>query len=145
MMSATGLARMVRRVVSRIETWEVRVLGWSVLSVLLRTPVLVLETGGRRTGRARRTTLACTELDGQLLVVGGAGGQSRVPDWVANLRADPTVRVTRRRRVQAATAVELVGEDREAVWPALVERWPRIAGYEARAGRAVPVFELVPS
>jgi deazaflavin-dependent oxidoreductase (nitroreductase family) len=90
----------------------------------------------------RRTVLACVEVDGRLFVAGGAGGQVRVPDWVANVRADPEVRVTRRRRMAEMRALELTGASRAEVWPALLARWPRVATYERRAGRPVPVFEL---
>lgn len=41
-------------------------------------------------GMVRGTTLAFHRpSDGSLVVVGGAGGQARTPDWVANLRASP--------------------------------------------------------
>jgi deazaflavin-dependent oxidoreductase (nitroreductase family) len=126
-----------------VEAWEVRTFGASVLSLVFRTPVVVLETQGRRSGRRRRTTLAWMEVDGRLLVVGGAAGQHRVPDWVANVRADPKVAVMRRRRRSDATMRELADGERATVWPAIVARWPRVARYEHRAGRAVPVFEVV--
>src|SRR5690606_34182599 len=83
--------------------------------------------------------------DGSLLVVGGAGGQARLPDWVANLRADPNAAVTVERRRTAVTAAELVGEERSAVWPRLEQEWPQIVSYQRRAGRPVPVFRLTPT
>jgi deazaflavin-dependent oxidoreductase (nitroreductase family) len=116
-----------------------------VLSVLFRTPVLVLETVGRRSGATRRTTLAYHRADdGTLLVVGGAGGQSVVPDWVLNLRASPRAVVTVDRTRIDVHAVELVGPARDVAWSALRAVWPQIERYERRAGRAVPTFQLHP-
>lgn len=110
-----------------------------------RTPVLVLHTTGRRSGRARSTTLAFKRLDdGSLVVVGGAGGQVRVPDWVANLRAEPVAAVTIDRARVEVRAAELTGAEREEMWRALREVWPRIDAYERSAGRTVPVFRLTP-
>lgn len=142
-----GLAdrlRPLRRIVGPIEAWEIRRFGRSGLSLVFRTPVLVLETTGRRSGRTRRTPLAChRDDDGSLLVVGGAGGQTAVADWVWNLRAEPSaVAVVGRERV-AVRAVELAGSSRADAWARLLRVWPRIAAYERRAGRPVPVFRLV--
>jgi deazaflavin-dependent oxidoreductase (nitroreductase family) len=139
------MMRWLRRWVGRIEVAEVRRFGRSGIGLFARTPVLELRTVGRRTGRARSTPVAYHEdRDGTLFVVGGAGGQQRIPDWVANLRAHPDAQVLVRREVRPVTAVELSGDERAAVWPALVAVWPRIATYERRAGRPVPVFRLVP-
>jgi deazaflavin-dependent oxidoreductase (nitroreductase family) len=134
--------RPLRRLAGYVETAEVRLLGWSILSVLFRQRVLVLETRGRRSGKRRRTTVAYREVDGQLLVVGGAGGQTRPPDWVANLRADPRVAVTRRRRSVDMTAEVLEGSARQATWNRLAPDWPMIERYQARAGYPIPVVRL---
>jgi len=137
--------RAVRRLARPFEAFQVQRFGRSALSVAFRTPVLVLHTTGRRSGRARRTTLAFTRVeDGALVVVGGAGGQVRLPDWVANLRAEPVAAVTIDRARVEVRAVELTGAEREETWRALREVWSRIDAYERRAGRTVPVFRLIP-
>jgi F420H(2)-dependent quinone reductase len=138
--------RPVRRALRGIEAAQVRWFGRSALSTAFRTSVLVLETVGRRTGRSRGTTLAYHRLaDGALVVVGGAGGQRRVPDWVANVRADPDVHVTVDRHRMPMIAVELVEDERRRAWDEARAVWPQIERYERRAGRPVPVFRLRPS
>jgi deazaflavin-dependent oxidoreductase (nitroreductase family) len=116
------------------------------VSLVARTPVLVLETTRRRSGGQRESTLAYLPLDdGQLLVVGGAGGQPRLPDWVAaNLRANPEVTVTVNRERRLMHAAELDGAERATAWKSALAEWPRIASYESKAGRSVPVIRLVP-
>lgn len=135
--------RFVRRLTRGIEAAQVKRFGASALSFVFRTQVLVLETTGRRSGRTRETALAHLRLDdGELLVVGGAGGQSHVADWVANLRANPAVHVTVDRKRQPMIATELEGDARAAAWNLAVDEWPQIVKYESRAGRPVPVFRL---
>jgi deazaflavin-dependent oxidoreductase (nitroreductase family) len=135
--------RFLRRVSAPTEAAFTRRFGRTPLSVLFGVPTLLLETTGRRSGQARRTTLAYyREDDGSVLVVAGAGGQTRVPDWVANLRAQPEATVTLERQRTHMVATELTGEDRAAAWARLVQDTPRIEAYERRAGRAVPVFRL---
>ena len=143
-MNVADLIRPVRRWAGRIEAWEVARFGRSGLSVLFRRPVLVLHTTGRRSGRERRTPLAYRELDGAYVVVGGAGGQTAVPDWVLNVRSEPAVRLTVDRRSCAAVATELHGVERQAMWDRLLPEMPVIAKYERRAGRPIPVLVLHP-
>ena len=135
--------RFLRRIARPIEVGQVRWFGASLVSMAARTPVLVLHTTGRRSGAERATPLAFSrDADGSFLIVGGAGGQARVPDWVANLRADGDVAVTIDRRRQPVRAEELVGDDHRSTWARLSSVWPRIDEYERRAGRPVPVFRL---
>lgn len=136
---------MLRRVVGALEAAQVRRFGRSAISLVARTPVLLLHTTGRRTGIERVTTVAYHRgVDGSLLIVGGAGGQTRLPDWVANLRAEPSAVVTVDRSRVAVTATELVGQERHQVWRRLAVVWPRIERYQRRAGRPVPVIRLTP-
>lgn len=138
--------RPIRRATRGIEAAQVRWFGRSVLSTVFRTPVLVLETVGRRTGRSRSTTLAYHRVGkDDLVVIGGAGGQRQVPDWVANVRANPAVQVVVDRERLGMIAVELLGDERRRVWDEVSAVWPQIEGYEQRADRPVPVFLLQPA
>ena len=137
--------RPVSRALRGVEAAQVRRFGRSLLSTLFRTPVLVLETVGRRSGERRQTALAYHRVaEGRFVVVGGAGGQRRIPDWVANVRARPTVHVVVDRVRRPMTAVELHGDVRARAWDELRRVWPRIERYEQRAGRRIPVFRLEP-
>ena len=120
-----------------------RFFGRSAMSTLARTPVLVLRTTGRRSGRTRATVLAYHRLDEQrVAVVGGASGQQRTPDWVANLRAAQTAEIVIARSTHTVRAVEVGGPERDVLWAQLSVVWPRIESYRARAGRTIPVFVL---
>ena len=135
--------RFLRRVGGPLEARLVRRFGRSPLSVVFRVPVLVLETTGRKTGARRRTTLAFQrEDDGTLLLVGGAGGQTRTPDWVANLRSDASVTIILDRRSFDGNAIELVGDERAGAWERVRARQPRVDAYERRSGHPIPVFRL---
>jgi deazaflavin-dependent oxidoreductase (nitroreductase family) len=141
--NAFDRARFLRRIARPIEVVQVRWFGASAVSIVARTPVLVLHTTGRRSGAERATPLAFHhDGDGRFLIVGGASGQARLPDWVANLRAAPDAAVTVDRRHVQVRAEELGGGERAATWSALTTAWPRIDVYERRAGRPVPVFRL---
>jgi deazaflavin-dependent oxidoreductase (nitroreductase family) len=133
----------LRRLLAPVEVAQIRRFGRSLLSAALRTRVLLLHTTGRRSGLERTTALAVREsTEGSLLIVGGAGGQARVPDWVMNLRAEPEAAVTLDRKRFGVRAEELQGPERDQVWDELAGVWPRIDVYQRRSGRVVPVFRL---
>ena len=136
--------RLLWRMSNRVEAASLRYLGTSVVALLARTQVMVLETTGRRTGRTRRTPVAYWQgADGALFIGGGAGGLARV-DWVANLRANPAgaVWLPRGRRGVRVVARELAGDDYQAARQEAFARWPRARGYERRSGRKIPFFRL---
>ena len=135
--------RPLRLAVRGVEVAQVRWFGGSLLSTVFRTRVLVLETVGRRSGRQRTTALAYHPMsDNALVIVGGAGGQRRLPDWAANVRANPSVQVVVDRKRQPMRAIEVSDGDRNAIWSEVREVWPQIDVYERRAGRPIPVFLL---
>lgn len=136
------MVRFGTRALTRLEVWQIRRFGRSLLSLSFRTPVLVLHTVGRRSGREHRTPLAHRRRGGDLLVVGGAAGQRATPDWVANLRAERRAEITIDRRRVPIVSEELVGDERGEHWAMLRVEWPRIERYERRSGRRVPVFRL---
>jgi deazaflavin-dependent oxidoreductase (nitroreductase family) len=135
--------RSVWRIMSRLEALEVRWSGTSGVALLRRTPVLVLETTGRRTGRQRRTPVAYWQDDDVYFVGGGAAGMTRV-DWVANLRAQDTAIVWVRRRRIAVKCEELAGGDEERARREAFARWPNAPSYERKSGRRIPYFRLTP-
>ncbi|MDA0635857.1 nitroreductase family deazaflavin-dependent oxidoreductase [Nonomuraea sp. MCN248] len=106
---------------------------------------LVLMTTGARTGQPRRTRLACVrEPGGSLLVVGSNFGAERHPAWTANLLARPDAAVAHAGREFPVRARLLTGDERAAVWPALVAGSPMYERYTARSGRELRVFRLTP-
>jgi deazaflavin-dependent oxidoreductase (nitroreductase family) len=107
--------------------------------------VLALETTGRRSGRRRRTAVAYLAEDKSFVVGGGAAGQTRLPDWVANLRSNPTAVIWVRRKRIEVLAEELRGEARAHAYEQNLARYPRIEKYERLSGRPIPYFRLIPT
>ena len=73
-------------------------------------------------------------------------GQTRTPDWVANLRAEPNCEVIIDKTAARVRAVELTGDERDRGWERFGEELPklkaRMAAYERRSRRRIPVFRL---
>lgn len=133
------------RIGNRLESLQLRRLGFSPMSVLNPGSVMVLETTGRRTLRRRFTPLGYWEDGGAFLIGGGAGGMTTVPDWVRNLRAEPRAAVWIRRSRTAVVARELLGDERDRAQEEAAKIWSGVPKYAARAQRVIPYFELVPA
>jgi F420H(2)-dependent quinone reductase len=110
---------------------------------IVKRPVVLLTTTGRKTGKARTTPLASFEDGGDLLIVASFGGAPKNPAWFTNLRANPEVTVQLRGRVFRAKAEAVAGEERARLWKMIVEQAPVFGGYERKAvGREIPVVRL---
>ena len=133
------------RIGNRVEAVQLRRLGASPMSLINPGQVLLLETTGRRTAKRRYAPIGYWIDDDRAFVVGGgAAGMATDPDWVKNLRADPRCAVWVRRTRVPTVAHELEGADRDRAQQRATETWPAVPRYEARSGRVIPYFRLVP-
>ena len=105
-----GDARKRARVV-RLQRWllnpPMKLLVWAGLV----PGHVVLETRGRRTGRARRAVVGAHAEQDSIWIV---AEQGRYAAWVRNLEADPSVRVRHRARWRPARAEIVEGDDPRA-------------------------------
>jgi deazaflavin-dependent oxidoreductase (nitroreductase family) len=108
-------------------------------------PILLLTTTGRRTGQARTWPLCYLAAGEALILVAAAAGAPHDPAWYRNLRADPRVRVQLGGTTRPMVAHIASGAERARLWARLLARFPVCAGYQQRAGRALPVVILRPA
>ncbi|ORB25895.1 nitroreductase family deazaflavin-dependent oxidoreductase [Mycolicibacterium parafortuitum] len=107
-------------------------------------PLLLLTAIGAKSGQPRTTPTGYFDIDGHVYIVGSSAGRDRDPAWAFNIRAHPEVTV----EIGAdppknATARELPRDERDSVYPRIVERAPGFGEYEKRTDRVIPIFELV--
>ncbi|MGX1486536.1 deazaflavin-dependent oxidoreductase (nitroreductase family) [Streptomyces griseus] len=108
----------------------------------LGVPCLLLDYVGRRSGIRRRTVLMYGRDGDDYLIVGSNGGSDSHPLWYLNLLDGPEVDVRVGTERFPALAETLPPEEKERVWPHLVEVFPRYAAYRAKTGRDIPVVRL---
>lgn len=108
-------------------------------------PVLLLETVGRKTGARRSNALTYLPWDDSFVVIASLLGEPKNPAWYHNLKARPEVVVQVGARRFEARARDAEGEEREAIWRALVVQSPDYEQYRERTGRRIPVVVLSPT
>jgi deazaflavin-dependent oxidoreductase (nitroreductase family) len=105
---------------------------------------LVLATTGRKSGKPRRCCLIYGTSGEDFVVVASKGGADVDPDWLANVRANPSVGVQAGTRRFTAVARVASPEERERLWPQMVEIFPLYAEYAKKTDRVIPVVLLTP-
>lgn len=105
-------------------------------------PIVLVHHTGARTGIERINPLMYQPVGDDFAVFATYGGSRRHPAWYGNLMANPrgTVEVRTERVPVLARLVE--GARRERIWRKQVAVMPAFAGFEAAAGRQIPVVLL---
>lgn len=105
--------------------------------------VLILHSTGARTGLQRVTPLVYRREGDRVFVFATKGGSPSHPDWYHNLMANPTVSVEIGADTSSARAVEIVGDERNAIYSRAATDIPNFAEYQAATQRLIPVIELI--
>jgi F420H(2)-dependent quinone reductase len=106
--------------------------------------MLLLDHVGAKSGAKRTSPLLYIKDRDNLVLVASKGGYPRHPGWFHNLRAHPdtTVQVgSERRDVHARVATP---EERERLWPRVVDSYGSYADYQKRTDREIPLVILEP-
>jgi deazaflavin-dependent oxidoreductase (nitroreductase family) len=113
--------------------------GW--VSTAMQSIALLQMTGAKSGQRREIVTLCMPDAD-DIYLVGSNWGLDSDPAWVRNLRANPAADVTFRGYKGPVSASELIGDDRQKIWPQLVAYNPQYARYQSGTDRILPVIKL---
>lgn len=104
--------------------------------------VLILHTTGARSGLERLNPLVYRQEGDRIFVFASKGGSDTHPDWYHNLKANPTVAVEIGSDTSKGTAVEIAGEERDAIYARHAAAIDTFATYQSKTDRIIPVIEL---
>lgn len=143
-MSSLALRQSLIRAFGNFHAWAYEASEGRWGGRLLGLPMVLLHLVGRKTGKPRRTPLLYLKDGDDVVIVASFYGSAEHPAWFHNLMAAPEcdIRIGRRHyRVRARTATM---EEREKLWPRLVDFYPDYAVYQSRTEREIPVVILSP-
>lgn len=109
------------------------------------SPILLLTTTGRRTGRSRTWPLTYLPEGERLIVVASNGGQASHPAWYLNLRANPRVSVQLGNQTHPMIAQTTQGEERALLWSRVIQEYPAYENYQRKTDREIPIVVLQPA
>jgi deazaflavin-dependent oxidoreductase (nitroreductase family) len=109
------------------------------------TPLVILTTRGRVSGKDHVTPVAVVQDGGRLVVAGSMGGLPRNPQWYENLLADPIITVEYEGETYRARATTVPdGPERDRLFTLMNQVIPDLHNYQerARATRQIPIVVL---
>jgi F420H(2)-dependent quinone reductase len=108
-------------------------------------PTLLLTHVGAKSGQKRISPLTYTKGDGDdLVIVASKGGYPKNPAWFHNLKANPDTVVQVGREKRSVHARVATSEEREKLWPRVVENYSGYDDYQKRTEREIPLVILEP-
>jgi deazaflavin-dependent oxidoreductase (nitroreductase family) len=137
-------ARLALKLGSGAHAGVYRATGGKLFGRMGKSPILLLNTVGRKTGRKRTSPLLYV-MDGEdFVIIASKGGAPTHPAWYLNLIANPEATVEigdREVRVEAEVADP---EDKPRLWQKMVEMYPTYDDYQRKTEREIPLLVLRP-
>ena len=109
---------------------------------LLKMPVLLLTTTGRKSGQKRTNPLTYFTEGDDIILVASKGGHPKHPAWYLNLTANPEVEVEEKGRKRTMKARTATDEEKARLWPRITSTYKGYADYQERTERQIPVVIL---
>lgn len=118
---------------------------WRVGAALRKpVPVLLLSHVGRKSGKAYTTPLLYLRDGANVIVVASSGGMAKNPQWLGNLLAAPETQLQIRSEVLPVRARLATAEEKQRLWPRLVELYADFDSYQSWTDRDIPVVVCEP-
>jgi deazaflavin-dependent oxidoreductase (nitroreductase family) len=119
-----------------------RISNGRIGGTLVNSPVLLLTTTGRISGKQRTVPLLYLPDGSNFVLVASNGGAARHPNWWLNLQStgEASIQIKRiRRRVKAEQAS---AAEKQRLWPRLTTMYPGYSRYQEITDRDIPVVIL---
>lgn len=126
----------------RLHAWLWKLTGGKLGNRVGKAPFMLLTTKGRRTGRMRTTPVLYLQDGPDLIVVASFGGNDMHPAWYLNLESFPRAEVLLNGTHRRLLAHRASAEEKNLIWPRLVEIYPDFAIYQQRTRREIPLLRL---
>lgn len=137
------------RHVGRAQVWLYRKTGgriggrWRIGAGFRKpVPTLLLEHRGRKSGKQFTVPLLYVVDGADVVIVASQGGRPENPQWYRNLVANPDVHIQIGQERRAVRAHVANAEERNRLWPKLVDAYADFDTYQGWTEREIPVVIL---
>ena len=140
----SGAARLAWKLGSGAHAGVYRATGGKLFGRMGKSPILLLNTVGRKSGK-KRTSPLLYAMDGEdFVIIASKGGASAHPAWYLNLMANPEATVEIEDREVRVRAEEADSEEKSRLWQKMVEKYPAYDAYQEKTEREIPLLVLRP-
>jgi deazaflavin-dependent oxidoreductase (nitroreductase family) len=138
----SGPAKLALKLGSGAHAGVYRATGGKLFGRMGKSPILLLNTVGRKTGRKRTSPLLYV-MDGEdFVIIASKGGASTHPAWYLNLKANSDATVEVGDREVRVRAEEVDSEEKVRLWQKMVEIYPTYDDYQIKTKREIPLLVL---
>ena len=140
----SGPANLALKLGSGAHAGVYRATGGKLFGRMGKSPILLLNTVGRKSGKKRTSPLLYV-VDGEdFVIIASKGGAPTHPAWYLNLRANPEAKVEIGDREVRVRAQEKDAEEKARLWRKMVEMYPTYDDYQKKTHREIPLLVLHP-
>jgi len=140
----SGPANLALKLGSGAHAGVYRATGGKLFGRMGKSPILLLNTVGRKSGKKRTSPLLYV-MDGEdFVIIASKGGAPTHPAWYLNLRANPEAKVEIGDREVRVRAEEKDAEEKARLWRKMVEMYPTYDDYQKKTRREIPLLVLHP-
>jgi F420H(2)-dependent quinone reductase len=140
----SGPARLAMKLGSGAHAGVYRATGGKLFGRMGKSPILLLNTVGRKSGKKRTSPLLYV-MDGEdFVIIASKGGAPTHPAWYLNLRDNPDATVEIGDREVRVSAEEADPEEKARLWGRMVEIYPTYDDYQKKTEREIPLLILRP-
>jgi F420H(2)-dependent quinone reductase len=140
----SGPARLAWKLGSGAHAGVYRATGGKLFGRMGKSPILLLNTVGRKSGKKRTSPLLYVMDGDDFVIIASKGGASAHPAWYLNLMANPEATVEIGDREVQVEAEEADSEDKTRLWQKMVEMYPAYDAYQEKTEREIPLLVLRP-
>jgi deazaflavin-dependent oxidoreductase (nitroreductase family) len=141
----SGPARLAMKLGTGAHAGVYRATGGKLFGRMGKSPILLLNTVGRKSGKKRTSPLLYV-MDGEdFVIIASKGGAPSHPAWYLNLKGNPEATVEIGDREVRVRAREADSEEKARLWQKMVEMYPTYDDYQKKTEREIPLLVLHPA
>ena len=103
-------------------------------------PFCLMKVRGRKTGNLITIALLTIPLGDDYILVASQGGAKTNPLWYYNLKENPEIEMQVFSDIFKMRAKELSSDEKNELWPSIIEAYPGYENYQKVTNRNIPVF-----
>jgi deazaflavin-dependent oxidoreductase (nitroreductase family) len=141
----SGPARLAMKLGTGAHAGVYRATGGKLFGRMGKSPILLLNTVGRKSG-TKRTSPLLYVMDGEdFVIIASKGGAPTHPAWYLNLKGNPEATVEIGDQEVRVRAREADSEEKARLWQKMVEMYPTYDDYQKKTEREIPLLVLHPA
>jgi F420H(2)-dependent quinone reductase len=140
--SPSKVAAALQNAVIRLHTVLYRSSNGAIGGRIARSPVLLLTTIGRRSGKQRTVPLLYLMDGPNVVLVASNGGAVTHPTWWLNLQTTPEAWIQIKGVRQRVKAEQAPAVEKQRLWPRLIAMYPGYKRYQEITDRDIPIVIL---